>query len=347
MHDVQVGRVPGEQPIRNGHPFRNSVTERLRAVRLKTQRHGGAVAALCLIGCLLAPLSFGARWLRDDVLDTNGYVAAVGPVAAMPAVRDAVADTLADALTARADAGLRDSPRGVVAAPLRRALPLLVERLAHGFVDSPEFVTIWSDANRVVHATLRALLIGKGVGPVKVVNNEVMLDLGPALTAVMSHLAGMGIPAAERQRPVSLTVPITRIRNLQRARGMVRWLDRLAGGLPVLTALTLGAAAMLTAAGAWPLPRFVALTGIGLAVTMTVLVGGLVALRSVVTADRPSNRLAAVLPAALFDHLTAPLRHAALLTAAAALAAAAAAAIAIQWSRRAAPPPESRHVEAR
>ena len=53
------------------------------------------VASLLIVaGCVLAPLSLAAVWTRNQVTDTDRYVATVSPLARDPAVQAAVADQI-------------------------------------------------------------------------------------------------------------------------------------------------------------------------------------------------------------------------------------------------------------
>src|SRR6476620_2345622 len=73
--------------------------ERLRAANAELQnkvnrrlRWRGAGSGLLLtLGCGLAVLSLLALWLRGTLLNTDRYVSTVAPIAANPAVQDAVA----------------------------------------------------------------------------------------------------------------------------------------------------------------------------------------------------------------------------------------------------------------
>jgi hypothetical protein len=59
-------------------------------------------AALAAAFAVLLPAAVTSAWIRDTILSTSGYVAAVTPVVASPAVRAAVQD----AVTSEVDAAL-------------------------------------------------------------------------------------------------------------------------------------------------------------------------------------------------------------------------------------------------
>ena len=73
-----------------------------RAAR-RDRARGGGKALLLVLGCGLAALSVVAIWLRTTLLDTDRYVDTVAPIAAQPAVQDAVADKLENAIFTRID----------------------------------------------------------------------------------------------------------------------------------------------------------------------------------------------------------------------------------------------------
>jgi hypothetical protein len=47
---------------------------------------------LIVLGCVLAPLSVVAVWTRNQVTNTDRYVATVAPLASDPAIQQAIAD---------------------------------------------------------------------------------------------------------------------------------------------------------------------------------------------------------------------------------------------------------------
>jgi hypothetical protein len=61
-----------------------------------------AAAVLAVVFAVLVPVALLSAWIRGTVISTNGYVAAVTPVAASPVVRAAVQD----AVTTQVDAAL-------------------------------------------------------------------------------------------------------------------------------------------------------------------------------------------------------------------------------------------------
>ena len=60
--------------------------------------------ALVVVGCLMAPVALAGAYVHRDIMDVDGYVAAITPVADDPAVQKAVADVLAKQVSGALDA---------------------------------------------------------------------------------------------------------------------------------------------------------------------------------------------------------------------------------------------------
>jgi hypothetical protein len=109
------------------------LTERL-AVRARAGRARGSrwrsvvVVTLLVLGLLLAPLAVLTVWLRNTVLDTDHYVTTMAPLAASPAVQDAVTNAATSAIFAQVD----------VAQLAREGLPPRAQFLAEPEDDFPD-----------------------------------------------------------------------------------------------------------------------------------------------------------------------------------------------------------------
>ena len=125
-------------------------TLRARARRRERMRRGGVVLLLVL-GCGLAALSVVAIWLRVTLLDTDRYVDTVAPIAAQPAVQDAVAAKLESEIYTRID----------FASLAREVLPERAD--VHGARDPDGRAVVHQRADHGVHA-LAALRgpVGRG-----------------------------------------------------------------------------------------------------------------------------------------------------------------------------------------
>src|SRR3954465_3105707 len=74
-----------------------------RRANLRSRLRSASSAFLLVLGCGLAVLSIVAIWLRATLLNTDRYVSTVAPIAADPAVQDAVAKKLDNAIFTRVD----------------------------------------------------------------------------------------------------------------------------------------------------------------------------------------------------------------------------------------------------
>jgi hypothetical protein len=156
------------------------------------------VAFLVVLVCILAPVSVLAVWLHSTVLDTDQYVATVGPLARDPAVQEAIATRITNTLLASTDldARLTDAlpPKASFAAP---AVAEAIKRVVHDtglrLAQSEQFSTIWEQANRRAHTQLVAVLQGKGGGKLETKNGQVVVHLGPVVDKVKVALEKVGI----------------------------------------------------------------------------------------------------------------------------------------------------------
>ncbi|MFH8339395.1 hypothetical protein [Streptomyces sp. AM6-12] len=259
-------------------------------------RHGGAVrarrrpvsalaAVLLVLGCLLAPLAVVATWAADLVGDTDRYVATVAPLASDPAVQDAVANRATDALMDRihlptllsdvapSDRPLLEKALGGLGGGLENAVRGFVHDQARAAAASPAFATVWTDANRAVHAFLDKALTGTGGGAVRLTDDTVTLDLAPLIEDVKKRMAGAGMTFASHIPAVHAQFTLLESRQVAEVRTYVRLL-RIAGNwLPVLAVLLIAAGVLLSlrrrralVAGCLGAALATALLGIGLRV---------------------------------------------------------------------------------
>jgi hypothetical protein len=130
-------------------------------VRWNRARRAAAVALAAAFAILL-PAAITSAWIRRTILSTSGYVAAITPVAASPAVRPAVQDAVTsqvDAALSHAGTSLPPSAR-VLAGPLGTGLAGLVRNGVSQLMASQVFQRPWADANRLAHSQLISVLNG-------------------------------------------------------------------------------------------------------------------------------------------------------------------------------------------
>ncbi|NKY01581.1 hypothetical protein HGA05_08360 [Gordonia polyisoprenivorans] len=295
-------RAATPSPVDVTYPTVGGGRSRLRSV---------GAALLTVVSVVLVVLTLLAGYLRSDLLDTDGYVAMVAPLASDPAIRAEVTDALVTviddhvdiaALSAEAFSALTPgtgtraaqvlSP--LIAAQLQSYLHDTVER----FVSSSAFATAWTTANRAAHATLDRLLAGD--------TGIVAIDLAPMVARIRQRLIDDGFTAAEQIPAIHHQVVLWQSDALRRAQRAVSALNTAALVLPWMTALAI----IATIGVAAPTRRWRAVMGLGLGITTVML---LLAVASVVARGRyldavPADVITPDAARAVFDTVVAPLR---------------------------------------
>lgn len=239
-------------------------------------------AALIALACLLVPFGALAAWASYGLADTGRYVTAMAPLAADPAVRDAVADTVGDGIVRETDAD----------APLRP----FVRDAVRSFTGTDAFRTAWDAGNRAVHdAVLRAVRDGDG--------GEVRVDLAPVAAEVKARLEADHMPLASRIPVEHTEVAVLPAGELEELRRGYHALEIAGFWLPV-TAAVLAVAGIAVAACRG---RAVTATALGTALGGAFLGLAVAVGRRLTLADLPDDvhRPAA---GAVYDALTATLR---------------------------------------
>ncbi|WP_055587609.1 hypothetical protein [Peterkaempfera griseoplana] len=277
---------------------------------------------LIVLAALLSILSVVAVWADSIVGDTDRYVATVAPLASNPDIQQAVTRRTTDVVLDRVDVpsvvdrlASAAQQKGVppqaadllthLSGPIRTGLGDLVGSTVQRVVSSSAFATIWTEANRAVHASLDKALTGKGGGAVSLQDNQVAIDLGPVVARVKDELVKAGFAPAARIPAVHTRFVVFASRDIGRVRTGVRLLQLAGGWLPVVTVL-IAAAGVLLAAG-----RRRALVGaaLGVAAAMLVLGVALAAFRAIYL-DRLPPGVSTAAATAVFDALVRFLRSA-------------------------------------
>ncbi|GGJ77787.1 hypothetical protein GCM10010123_04800 [Pilimelia anulata] len=229
--------------------------DRLRAGRTGRFGRWVAAAALLLAAFLLGTVAVAAVFARNQLLDTDRYVATVAPLARDPVIQDALADRLTDvvvthvdldAVAARAAAWLREqgAPPQVDALvqPAVGGVRSLIRSTTRKLVGSDRFGAARDTANRMAHDDLVAVLTGGRSGALSSSGTTVTVDLGVFLGVVREKLVEAGLGLAARIPQVSIPFTVFSSPQLPALRTYVRWLDRTATWLPWLALLALAGA---------------------------------------------------------------------------------------------------------
>ncbi len=182
-----------EQQLAAARSERDAALERL-ARRDRRAAVGGSwrrafVVLLVLLVSVLAPVTATAAWARHTVLNTNGYVSTVAPLASDPAVTSAVARIATDQLFTALDPQPRieqalPARAAFLAGPITNGVEGFVRSQADNLLQTPAFARLWTTANRVAHAQLVSVLKGNS-DAVRTTNGTVVLDLVPVLNDVL------------------------------------------------------------------------------------------------------------------------------------------------------------------
>jgi hypothetical protein len=303
---VQGGGVKADRPVAAGG----------------RQRWRTVVATLCIVvACVLAPLSVMAIWTRNQVTNTDRYIATVSPLARDPAIQTAIADQITaqvftyidvqgvtnQALDVLTERGLRpqvaDQLRAL-AGPIASGVQGFVRTEVGKVVASDAFADAWVQANRVAHAELVKALTGEGGGAVTVENDTVSVNLAAFIETVKARLVEGGFGLAARIPEVNASFVLFQSDDITRAQNAFNLLNTLGIWLPILTLVLL----VLGVYVAKDHRRALVGASLGVAIAMVVLALGLTVFRSVYLDAVP----AAVLPhdaaAVLYDTIVRFLR---------------------------------------
>ncbi len=274
-----------------------SLAAAVKARRL-ARLHGALVVTLVVLSCLLFVLSGVAIWAHYTVLNTDGYLGVVGPIAKNPATLQALSDYVAEEVIAATDLEARTSgalpPRlSFLAAPITGAVNDFIAKETYAVVSSPKAYDLWMEINRVAHESIVALLRGEATYAY-IEGNEVKLNTLPLISEVLVRIDAklpdglstrfnppvispetppseaaqqisdwLGRPLKEGAGQVTLLTSDS----LGPAQTAVKWFDRLIYILPVLTLAAMAAAIWLSKRRR----RTVIELGIGIAASLIIL----------------------------------------------------------------------------
>jgi hypothetical protein len=245
-----------------------------REARRRAARRS-ALALLLVLGCGLVAASLLALYVRATVLNTDRYVAAMAPIAASPAVQQAVADKLDTAINTRIDFdGLMREALPDQADPFAPALAGALQQAIRSrldtFVASDDFQRLWEEANRRAHDRIVALLTTGKSKRLLLEGDTVYLDFGAVVDRVRQGLQERGLDRLAAAIPASVDgrVPLLQSEGLVKARDGVDLLERLTIVLPILALLCLAGHVALSR----PRRRGLLRVGLGLIVTAILMI---------------------------------------------------------------------------
>jgi hypothetical protein len=271
---------------------------------------------------VLAPLSVVAVWTRNQVTNTDRYVATVSPLASDPAIQNAIADQITAqvftyidirGLTTQAAEAL--AQRGNLPPRLADQLQAFAVPIANGVqsftrdqvgkvVASDAFTNAWIQANRTAHAELVKALTGEGGGAVTVENDTVSVNLAAFVQTVKAQLVASGFTLAERIPEVNASFVLFQSKDITRVRSGFNLLNTLGVWLPIIMLILLVVGVYV----AKDHRRALVGAAVGVAVSMVVLALALAIFRSIYLDAVPANLLPHDAAAVLYDTIVRFLR---------------------------------------
>jgi hypothetical protein len=202
-------RLARAEPTRSGSPTQRPL--RSDAATAGSRTRGRPVAAIiCIVlAALLTTPAAIAYWGQRTLNDAERYVATVGPLVDSPAVQNAIATKVADAIEKQVNveqivnevfAGvITERPRlKQLVGPLSGAVNGLIDDQVHTFVASDTFADIWVRANTKAQQGLMRLLQGDNTGAVTLQGDQVVLDVSDVIDQVKARLVARGLTIVEK-----------------------------------------------------------------------------------------------------------------------------------------------------
>jgi hypothetical protein len=291
--------------------------------RRARQRWRTLIAALLLVvACVLAPLAGVAVWARNQVTNTDRYVATVAPLASDAAIQQAITDQITaqvftyidvQGLTTQAVDAL--ASRGGLPPRLAEQLQALATPIASGIqsftrtqvakiVQSQAFADAWVQANRLAHQALVQALTGEGGGAVTIENDTVSVNLAAFIQTVKQQLVAQGFTIADRIPAVNASFVLFQSNDIPRVRAGFNLLNTLGIWLPVIVLILL----VLGVYVARDHRRALVGAGLGVALGMLALGLGLAVFRSIYLNGVPAEVLPHDAAAVLYDTIVRFLR---------------------------------------
>ncbi len=160
-----------QDPQENSTPAAESQASASQAAEPgDTSSHTGrkfAIGTLIVLGLVLLAVGNLAFWARFTLLNTNGWVAAVGPLSKDPTVSSILSHYVVGELFAEVDVeqslGEALPPElQLFSAPLAIGVQQLADNAVTSLIQSDAFNTVWVGVNRAGHTAIMAVLKGEG-----------------------------------------------------------------------------------------------------------------------------------------------------------------------------------------
>jgi hypothetical protein len=198
-----------------------------------------AVGFLLFLGALFLLLANIAFWAAFTLLNTNGWVAAVGPLSKDPEIAQmisyaVVGSTFEGAEIDQALVEILPEKFQMLSGPLAMGLERLANETVTALITSDAFNTVWEGINRAGHTTVMGVLNGKG-DHLYIQSGELTVDFSEAYNHIQNKLGIEDlnlVPGAEGGRLV-----LFKSQQVAVLQEVVTWLRTFALIMPLLTIL--------------------------------------------------------------------------------------------------------------
>ncbi|WP_406501893.1 hypothetical protein OHA04_36770 [Streptomyces sp. NBC_01590] len=237
---------------------RVAVLETRSPARHRPRARSFLAVLLIVVAAVLTPLSIVSTWAKNQIGDTDNYVAMMAPLASDPDVQTAVADRVTGAVMAHldvktlladvspADRPVLDKALSKLSGPLTTGISNFVRGTTEKFVSGDAFAKIWTDLNRSAQSAVLKALSGSGGGAVKLTGDTVTIDLAPVIDRVKQRLVDRGLGVAAKIPEIHTDFTVLTSDSVGKAKKWFRALQIIGFWLP-LAALALAAGGVLLA----------------------------------------------------------------------------------------------------
>ncbi len=240
--------------------------------KAKAEKHTGkriAVALLIVLGCIALALANISNWARDTLIDTDVWVATIGPLSQNPVVVEALSDAIVEGVSEELGITPLERPSllvmlGILDQPLVEKVQELVSEAISTVILSDEYNEIWVRAIEIIHGSLFKVLSGDSIY-IYAEDGIVYIDFSELLNEILNLLGLKNVSLFEPGADVMqfALVESDGLAVLQRG---LRMLDRIAILSFFIMALSFGGAVVLSK---WRRSTINAI-GIGAAVVMLI-----------------------------------------------------------------------------
>jgi hypothetical protein len=169
----------------------------------ETSRHTGrkfAIGVLIVLGLILLAVGNLAFWARFTLLNTNGWVTAVGPLSKDPTVSGILSQYVVGELFAQVDveqslAEALPPKLQVFSAPLALGVQKFADDTVNSLIQSDAFNTVWVGVNRAGHTAIISVLKGEG-DKLYMQDGQLTLDLSDVYNFVENKFGLMDLDIA-------------------------------------------------------------------------------------------------------------------------------------------------------